>query len=195
MDIEASRLLYSFNPHNASLFRILGHYYGKNFTVVGPSGGTFYSANDNIVIVADSAIGRVQGVPHIIVTDLDGNVPEIVKRFQSGSLLVIHAHGDNMDSIKSFVPLFHSSFIGTSQVPGEKHLTNLEGFTDGDRAVKLADLLGAETIRLDGFNFKEPVKKEFSTDKTLKLQYAEILIREVVKRRTGTESPNIPEVF
>ncbi len=194
-DKEASLLLSSFQPDAEKLLQLLNHYRNRDFTVIGPHGGKFYSGNTNIIIVADSAIDRVQNTPHLIVTDLDGNLHKILDYFHSGSILCIHAHGDNINQMASFMPMVGSSFIGTSQVPEEKYLMNIEGFTDGDRAVIMADRLGAKTIRLDGFNFSEPVEKKNSRDKNLKLKYAEMIIRSVVERRTGRTCTIIPKFF
>jgi Uncharacterized Rossmann fold enzyme len=194
-DAEASRLLSSFHPRSESLLHRLSHYVNRHFTVIGPYGGRFYARDNSIIVVADSAIERVQVAPHLIVTDLDGNLSKILHYFYSGSTLCVHAHGDNLNQMTSFMPFVGSSFIGTSQVPGEKSLINPEGFTDGDRAVIMADRLGAKTIRLDGFNFSEPVEKRNSRDKGTKLKYAEIIIRDVVWRRTGKKFLTIPEVF
>lgn len=194
-DKEASVFLSSFHPDSEKLLHLLNHYENLDFTVIGPHGDKFYSRNATITIVADSAIDRVQNAPHLIVTDLDGNLNKILEYFHSGSILCIHAHGDNINQMASFMPMVGSSFIGTSQVPEERSLINIEGFTDGDRAVIMADRLGAKTIRLDGFNFSEPVAKKNSTDKNLKLKYAEMIIRGVVERRTGKACILIPEVF
>ena len=69
-------------------------------------------------IVADSAIStylKHRGVPDIIVTDLDGNMSEIIECSLSGSLVVIHAHGDNIGRLNEFVPSIQGRVIGTTQ--------------------------------------------------------------------------------
>ena len=52
-------------------------------------------------------------VPDIIVTDLDGSFPDILKANREGSIAVVHAHGDNLDALDRYVPQL-GSVIGTA---------------------------------------------------------------------------------
>ena len=113
--------------------------------------------------------------PDIIVTDLDGKVPDQLKASMNGSITVIHAHGDNIDKIKKYVPKFKGELIGTTQINPEPYdnIHNFGGFTDGDRAVYLADHFHAKKIYLIGFDFNSKIGSySFAEkkDKTLKLK-------------------------
>ena len=111
---------------------------------------------DGTLIAADGATTPLLNfgfVPDIIVTDLDGDVEDQMMCSEGGKSIVVHAHGDNITAIKEFVPLFHGHVCGTTQVRPFGSLRNFGGFTDGDRAVMLADELGASSVRLAGFRY------------------------------------------
>ena len=194
-DIDSENLLSSFNSNGEVIVSKLMRFRNRNFTIVGPYGNKIDKPNGNVVIVADSAIDRIGITPHVIVTDLDGNMERIIHFCKSGSIPLIHAHGDNINLIKKYVPKFGGIFIATTQVPGERPLMNLEGFTDGDRSVKLANLLEAKSIQLNGFNFIDPVYKKGSTIKAEKLKFAQEIILDVVRERLGTALDFIPHSF
>jgi 2-amino-4-hydroxy-6-hydroxymethyldihydropteridine diphosphokinase len=118
------------------------------------------------IIAADGATSMLltQGVvPHIIVSDLDGRVNDLKRANVLCAIMVIHAHGDNIDAIKTHVPSF-STVLGTTQANPLKNVLNIGGFTDGDRAVFLAKEFGAQTVSAIGFDFSDnnvtPTKKK-----------------------------------
>ncbi|MDD5473516.1 MAG: DUF115 domain-containing protein [Candidatus Methanoperedens sp.] len=132
-----------------------------------------------VIIAADGATSVLimNGItPDIIVTDLDGNMDDEAKANELGAIMVVHAHGDNMDALKEEVPGL-KKVIGTTQSKPLKNVYNFGGFTDGDRAVFLAKEFGAGSITLIGFDFKDenvtPLKKK-------KLVWAERLINMVM---------------
>ncbi len=118
--------------------------------------------HDFVSVVADGATSALlhvaDAVPDVIVTDLDGVVSDIVSAQQRGALIVIHAHGDNIEQLKRFVPDF-SSALGSTQVEPRPNVYNFLGFTDGDRAVFLAAAMGAKSIVLAGMDFGSVVGK------------------------------------
>ena len=109
-----------------------------------------------VTVVADGATTALlhvaKAVPDVIVTDLDGVVSDIVSAQRQGSIVVIHAHGDNIEQLNSFVPDFPRA-IGSTQVEPRPNVYNFLGFTDGDRAVFLAAAMGAKAdcVGWDGF--------------------------------------------
>ena len=117
------------------------------------SDGTLISADG-----ATTALLEFRLIPDVIVTDLDGRIPDIKLANDRGSLLVVHAHGDNKDKLVSYVP-FLSRILGTTQAEPLDIIYNFGGFTDGDRAAFLAEELGAREIVLVGFDFGEIVGK------------------------------------
>jgi uncharacterized Rossmann fold enzyme len=94
-------------------------------------------------------------VPDIVVTDLDGPFDAIRSASLMGSLIVVHAHGDNLDALNRYVPQLERA-VGTVQCQPPEGLYNFGGFTDGDRCVFLARALGSASIKLLGFDFDDP---------------------------------------
>jgi uncharacterized Rossmann fold enzyme len=131
--------------------------------------------SDAVFIAADGATSVLlkRGiVPDIVVTDLDGPFPAILKANQTGSIVVVHAHGDNLDALKKYVPQLER-IIGTVQCHPPPGLYNFAGFTDGDRCVFLAKELGAASIKLVGFDFDD---ESVTPRKKKKLAWAKKLI-------------------
>ena len=147
-----------------------------------------YNLEDYILISADgatSALLKENLVPNIIVTDLDGKLDDLLESNKKGSLMVIHAHGNNSHEIKNLVTDF-KNILGTTQSKPIKNLYNFGGFTDGDRAIFLSCKLKAEQIILAGMDFGNIITKysrpniskdiEFADEiKEKKLKYAEEL--------------------
>ncbi len=119
-------------------------------------------------------------VPEIIVTDLDGRLEDLLQANARGSVVVIHAHGDNVLKLRRYAPLF-VNVIPTTQAEPFDGVRNFGGFTDGDRAVFLAEHFKAREIYLYGMDFHSEVGRySFSRDsevKRKKLLWAERLIR------------------
>ena len=90
-----------------------------------------------------------------IFTDLDGATDRFIELNNAGTLVVIHAHGDNMPLLKHWVPRFKGKIVGTTQAAPIPRVYNFGGFSDGDRAVFAADELGASHITLAGFDLDD----------------------------------------
>jgi 2-amino-4-hydroxy-6-hydroxymethyldihydropteridine diphosphokinase len=130
---------------------------------------------DAVLLAADGAttvLLKHDIIPDIIVTDLDGSFPDILKAHQEGSIVVVHAHGDNLDALQRCVPEL-KRVIGTAQCRPPPGLYNFGGFTDGDRCVFLAKELGATSIKLVGFDFED---ESVTPRKRRKLAWAKRLI-------------------
>lgn len=137
------------------------------------------------VICAGSSISRyieMRGLPDIIVTDLDHGIDPFIESLKNGKVGVIHAHGDNLDMIREFP--FSNSYhiIGTCQCVPYPNTMNFGGFTDGDRAVILADYLDSPRINIVGFDFDHPAKGS-SPLKARKLKWAKRIIAMVYESR------------
>jgi uncharacterized Rossmann fold enzyme len=115
-----------------------------------------------IIMVADGATTALlhiaNTIPEVIVTDLDGIMVDLVYAQKKGATIVIHAHGDNIDQLRAYVPKF-SKAIGSTQVEPCPNVYNFLGFTDGDRAVFLAAAMAAKVIVLAGMDFGAAVGK------------------------------------
>ncbi|MDD3041407.1 MAG: DUF115 domain-containing protein [Methanosarcinaceae archaeon] len=133
-----------------------------------------------VIIAADGAaailmdLGRI---PEVIVTDLDGNsevdIEKEITACEKGSLLLIHAHGDNPDKLEKYVPRF-KRFIATTQAGPFDRVYNFGGFSDGDRCVFVALEFGAASVLLVGFDFEDPAVNPI---KKKKLVWARELIK------------------
>ncbi len=133
-----------------------------------------------VVIAADGATSillRNAIIPDIIVTDLDGNIADIIYANRLGAIIVAHAHGDNIEMLIKVLPALNANVICTTQSRPLHNVYNFGGFTDGDRCVFLAKEFGAKGIVLLGFDFED---KDVSARKKKKLKWAKRLIGDVL---------------
>jgi uncharacterized Rossmann fold enzyme len=151
-------------------------------------------------ITADGATSefiRRDIAPSIIVTDMDGDMNHIEIAARKGSILVVHAHGDNKEKIDTWIPrLLEFHPIPTTQVEPMSPIANFGGFTDGDRAAFMAVACGCTTLALAGFDLGDVVghvsKPDLIEDviatprKKLKLEIAAELLQ-VLYRRFSTD--------
>jgi hypothetical protein len=188
LDDDISAIFLSkFTNKSDFLWKRLYHMKDRQFIVVGNSPDV--SSEDfqrvyitkEVIVVSDSALHLIpnETVPDIIVSDLDGDIPEISLRVLEGSILFLHAHGDNLQRIKENLQQFRGFYIPTRQGRRPESMFNPHGFTDGDRAVMISRFLGARKIRLFGFSYERPYPKGDITLKMKKLQYARDIIESI----------------
>lgn len=156
-DRYAARLIYELGREKLLSKDVLKIVEGKDVVVIGGAvkleelrctEGFFITAGKSILKVMDFLI------PKIHVTDMEEG-PEVLSKLEDlGTILVLHAHGDNLDLIREIVPNL-KSFVASTQVEPFDKVYNFLGFTDGDRAAMIAKIFGARSIRLIGFNFDE----------------------------------------
>ena len=153
-----------------------------------------YDLKDYVLVSADgatTALVEERIAPDIVVTDLDGNLDDILLANIKGANIVVHAHGDNSDKIVQITPYF-TNVLGTAQSQPVGNIYNFGGFTDGDRAIFLSVALDASEIILAGMDFDEIVTKYSRPNlpdivgpadevKRKKLQYAEKLTRWIIE--------------
>lgn len=109
---------------------------------------------------ATSAFLHTTGrAPDIIVSDLDGDLNDIIYANRMGATILVHSHGDNIPTVNEYVPRFVRPRLGTTQVEERTNVYNFGGFTDGDRAAFAAEALGANPIILAGMDFGSFVGK------------------------------------
>lgn len=155
---------------------------GKEVTVAGNGPNIASEIGDarGVLLTADEAtsVALERGLlPAILVTDLDGNVTDQVKANAEGTIAVVHGHGDNAPAVRRWAPRFTGATAATTQSRPLGGLRNFGGFTDGDRAVFLADHFGAARIHLVGFDFEHPNAKDLDRrTKQRKLDWAYILL-------------------
>ena len=153
---------------------------GKDVLVCGnapvlPDDLKLIDPKDYVIIAADGATAVLVDtgiIPDIIVTDLDGDIEKEIMANQKGAIAVVHAHGDNIDKLKKYVPRL-KDIIGTTQSRPLNDIHNFGGFTDGDRCAYLAKEFNAASITIIGFDLEDtdvsPIKKK-------KLKWARWLI-------------------
>lgn len=135
----------------------------KSFTIIAADGASQALIEKNIK-------------PDIVVTDLDGSHEHLLQADKMGSIMVVHAHGDNVNVLRNLVPKMKNC-IGTTQVKPLHNVYNFGGFTDGDRAVFLASEFGAENIVLIGMDFGNRIGRYSKTkveDEKLKISKMEV---------------------
>ncbi len=191
-EVAAERTLATLLPKAAkrdALDRIAARLKGRDAIVVGlaPRAGPPpiwklpSQAPSPALLAADGATTNCLDaglVPAVITTDLDGPVASEVAANRRGSLVVIHAHGDNLGILRQWVHQFPGELAGSWAGPPRDGLLNVGGFTDGDRAAYLADHVGATRILLWGFEFErteetDPIAR---ARKLAKLRWARDLI-------------------
>ena len=125
-------------------------------------------------IVADGATRALiesKIKPDIVVTDLDGNEKFLKKAARENAIMIVHAHGDNID--KLHLVLDFKYCLGTTEGKPFRNIHNFGGFTDGDRCVFLAKYFGAKKIILFGMDFGTKIgkySKEKIIDRTIKIK-------------------------
>lgn len=161
---------------------------------------------EKVLISTDGATSAVVEYkdPDIIVTDLDGEVDDEIEAWRRGSWMVVHAHGDNIDLVKRYVPQLDERVLGTIQVEKPAFLYNFGGFTDGDRAAFMAHELGAEKIYLAGMDLGREIGQHTGeTERGQKIRKLEIcgeLLTWLAERfesnliNVTSEGKNIPRV-
>jgi hypothetical protein len=129
----------------------------EELALVDASG--FVVAADGATSVLSDANIRVD----MIVTDLDGIIEDQIECNTRGTVVFLHAHGDNRSAVKRWTGRFEGPLVGTCQCPPPDGVFNFGGFTDGDRAACICVELGARTLRLAGFDFANPSEKTGSS--------------------------------
>lgn len=184
-DEEAAELLGGMLPQSAPILREASSRISGRIVIVCGNAPTLAEDIERLLksdqckgyafIAADGAteVLLLKGiVPDIVVTDLDGPFQAIMRAHDLGSIIVVHAHGDNLDALRRYVPHLRR-VIGTTQSRPLENVYNFGGFTDGDRCVFLAVEMGAAAIKLAGFDFED---ERVTPRKKKKLAWARRLI-------------------
>ncbi len=124
---------------------------GKKRFIVSVDGATSYVLKKNVL-------------PDLIVTDLDGNISDQLKACNEGSILLVHVHGDNINTILDNIDLLSASstVFFTTQTTPKPSISNYFGFTDGDRAVCFLTHLNFESIILLGYDYDSGIIGKYS---------------------------------
>ncbi len=136
---------------------------------------------EGALVAAGSSVRRLLDLgitPGFVVTDLDGDVEAQLEASRAGAVTFIHAHGDNADLLREHAGRFEGPVVLTTQSRPETTVFDFGGFTDGDRAVCIAQEMGCSKVVLLGFDFRNPNPKPGRDPevKLRKLAWAERII-------------------
>lgn len=139
------------------------------------------------LIASGSSVERLLSIgisPDVVVTDLDGPIGPQLDASSNGALTFIHAHGDNQDLVREYAGRFSGPVILTTQSTPDTVVADYGGFTDGDRAVCIAEEFSAKEVILLGFDFENPYPKPGCDPdiKRRKLGWARLIIDSVSSR-------------
>ena len=173
--------------------------YNNNVIIfgAGPSLESFNYKLKGVLVACDGASEALLDNnirPDIVVTDLDGDHKSLLEADRLGAIMVVHAHGDNLNLILNLVPKFKHC-IGSTQVKPLSNVYNFGGFTDGDRAVFLADRLGARRIILVGMDLGNKVGRysRSKVDEKVKIEKMKVAkeLLEYIATRSKAELYNL----
>ena len=166
------------------------YFKGRDLVLIGAAINHSLSIPNSSLIVADGALRACLEkdiIPELIISDLDGYLPDMLWATQNGSKIIIHAHGDNISRVHQYSAKLNPICM-TSTYPSDSTFC-WGGFTDGDRATMMSLSLGCASIKLLGFDFNKvgSFSGEYSPRKIEKLVWAQRIIDEC-KRRSNRVS-------
>lgn len=179
-DFEAAKFLNAILKTSFPIKKLEEKIKGKTVFVIGAgpsldsSIGSIKKFPNVTKIVADGATKALLQnniTPDVVVTDLDGNIEFLKKASVMDSIMVVHAHGDNIE--KLLLVLNFKNCLGTTEGKPFDKIRNFGGFTDGDRSVFLAEYFDAKKVILFGMDFGNRVgrySKEGKFDRQMKLK-------------------------
>jgi len=178
----ASRIASRIRTKNVPLADIVR---GRDWTIVGAGIDSSTDIDGLNLIVADGALRACLQraiVPEVIVTDLDGYMPDLIQASEQGSNIIVHSHGDNLAALYNYSKFITPSCL-TSTYPS-KFTECWGGFTDGDRSLMMALSLECSSVEIVGFDFTKvgDYSGRYSPRKMEKLVWAERIINECMKR-------------
>jgi uncharacterized Rossmann fold enzyme len=163
-DFEAAKFLNSILKTSFPLKKLEQKIKNKTVFVIGAGPSLTTSIRSikrfkNVTkIVADGATKALlknRVTPDIVVTDLDSNIEFLKKASSMNAIMVVHAHGDNIEKLP--MALNFRNCLGTTEGKPFDKIRNFGGFTDGDRCVFLAKYFSAKKIILFGMDFGNKV--------------------------------------
>ena len=161
--------------------------FDREVTIVGAGISPNESIPSGVLIAADGAVSaclKRELIPDIVVTDLDGNLPDMIFANNKGSKIVVHAHGDNLSRLFEFSKKIQVISLTTTYPSPDTNCWG--GFTDGDRALMMSLNYGASSVNLVGFKFDKvgDYTGKYSPKKLQKLSWARQVV-EKCEQETG----------
>jgi len=152
----------------------------KEVTVVMPAVKSRPRISGLVIAVEGYTLGLLEGwgiTPDLVVTDFDFEPQRLL---HYGGIVVGHAHGDNIEFFREWSRKVRN-VIPTVQVWPRGCSMLVPGFTDGDRAIYLAYYMGANMIKVYGFDPGIALKRDDEV-KRIKLRIAQYFIERLSKR-------------
>ena len=170
---------------NFSKSAISAYFRDRDLVLIGAAINQSFSIPNSSLIVADGALRACLQrdiIPELIISDLDGYIPDIIWATQHGSKIIIHAHGDNISRVHQYSAKLNPICM-TSTYPSDSTFC-WGGFTDGDRALMMLLSLDCKSIQLLGFDFSRigDYTGKYSPRKLEKLAWAQKIITECMAR-------------
>ena len=179
-DFESAWLLNTILKKQVALAKLKKIISGKTIFVIG-AGPSLPSCIPTLKkfkkvpkIVADNATQKLienRIKPDIVITDLDGDEKFLRKIGKTKTIIITHAHGDNI--AKLHLAENFTNCLGTTQTKSFGKMHNFGGFTDGDRCVFLAKHFRAKNIVLFGMDFGRTIGRYSKTkvrDRKIKIK-------------------------
>ncbi len=172
----SSRLISRLYKPKGNLSKLL---LNNTVTIVGAGITENEIIPEGVLIAADGAVSaclKRNLIPDVVVTDLDGYLPDIVMANKKGSEVIVHGHGDNLSRLFEFSTKIHPISLTTTYPSNNTDCWG--GFTDGDRSLMMSLSLGADFVNLVGFNFEKlgEYTGNFSFKKLQKLSWARKIV-------------------
>jgi len=117
-----------------------------------PASWMFIAADGATSALLDNGL-----TPTVVVSDIDGQMDDILLAGRRGAIIVVHGHSDNCDALKAYVPKVSTPILGSTQVEPRRKVYNFGGFTDGDRCVFLCEAAAVKTVVLVGMDLGREV--------------------------------------
>lgn len=178
-DIRSRDLLYSLllgSDYKRCLSEISKETQGRESIVFG-AGPSLQSDIDGLrehirkksplLVAADGAAEALREfglVSDLIISDLDSCSLDTLRICALNGYVFAHAHGDNVELIRTIVPKLPKNSLGTTQVHTKIPVYNFGGFTDGDRACYVTSFFRPTSIVIAGMDFGD-VEGEYSVNK------------------------------
>ncbi|MBU0761718.1 MAG: DUF115 domain-containing protein [Candidatus Altiarchaeota archaeon] len=96
---------------------------------------------------------RYRILPHLNVTDLDGDIDSILLANKHGTMTVVHAHAGNLKEIVRNIPRFEGRVFGATRAQEMHNVKNFGGFTDGDMSLHIVDHYKPKLIVFAGMDY------------------------------------------
>ena len=180
----SSRLISRLYKPKGNLEKILSN---NVVTIVGAGIIDDEKIPDGILIAADGAVSaclKRNLIPDLVVSDLDGHLPDMVWANKNGSKIIVHGHGDNLSRLFEFSSKIQPICLTTTYPSPTTNCWG--GFTDGDRALMMSLSLGCKSASLVGFDFKRvgDYTGKYSLNKLKKLSWARKIVN-ICQEKTG----------